>query len=208
MHSHTGETFSSEEISLLLPDLQDDHLKWVLVIASNLDLINPSPVYSYSKSKGAFAGITLEGTVIITRSKANEEVYGRNATPRDILSGKISRPAIADPLYRMLDLKFSEFKKSAPVTDSNGTLAEHEPAVETIRNIQRNYKAKKGPPPVAPKPVSKMVALYDFEGQQVGDLGFVEGEIITVTSQKGEWFQGYNSKGEMGTFPGNYVQSY
>ena len=162
-------------------------------------MINPSPVYSYSKSKGAFAGITLEGTVIITRSKANEELYGKSATPAHILSGKIAKPAIADPLYRMLDLKFSEFKKHS-VTDSNGTLAE-EPE-EVYRSIQVKPKG----PPIAPKPMKKFVALYDFVGEQDGDLGFVEGEILTVTSQKGEWFEGRNSKGQRGVFPANYVQ--
>ena len=170
-------------------------------------MINPSPVYSYSKSKGAFAGITLEGTVIITRAKANEELYGKSATPADILSGKISRPAIAEPLYRMLDIKFGEFKKHTAMIGSNGTLAEEEQeySVKTVAKLQDKAMSR-APPPIAAKPGKKFVALYEFVGQQKGDLGFSEGEILTVTSEKGDWFEGRNSRGEKGVFPGNYVQ--
>jgi lipid-binding SYLF domain-containing protein len=49
-------------------------------------------VYTYSRSQGLFAGISLEGTVIGTRNDANAAYYGRRVTAREILSGKVAHP--------------------------------------------------------------------------------------------------------------------
>jgi len=59
-------------------------------------------VYSYSRSKGLFAGIAVTGTVLVTRSRANQEYYGRKVTPEEILSGKVKPPANADRLREEL----------------------------------------------------------------------------------------------------------
>jgi len=48
-------------------------------------------IYTYSRSQGAFAGISLEGTVIGTRNDANAEYYGRPMTPEEIFSGRSPR---------------------------------------------------------------------------------------------------------------------
>jgi len=42
-------------------------------------------IYSYSRSKGAFAGVSLKGTVISTDEKANFDYYGRFFKAKDIL---------------------------------------------------------------------------------------------------------------------------
>ena len=59
-------------------------------------------VYTYSRSQGLFAGVSLEGTVIGARNDANTEYYGRNVSPEDILSGKVAPPAGADRLRKVL----------------------------------------------------------------------------------------------------------
>ncbi|KAJ3168294.1 hypothetical protein HDU88_001734 [Geranomyces variabilis] len=70
-------------------------------------VMNFAPIYSYSKSKGLFAGLSFEGSVIITRNDANRALYGgRKVTPKELLSGEIAPPVQADALYRVLDLKF------------------------------------------------------------------------------------------------------
>lgn len=59
-------------------------------------------IYTYSRSQGLFGGISLEGTVIVTRSEANAEYYGRPVTAREILSGKVKAPAGARALEKVL----------------------------------------------------------------------------------------------------------
>jgi len=46
-----------------------------------------SPIYSYSRSKGLFAGLALKGTVMTMDGSANRRLYGDKATGRDILFG-------------------------------------------------------------------------------------------------------------------------
>jgi len=59
-------------------------------------------VYTYSRSQGLFAGVSLEGTVIGTRNDANAEYYGRRVTPEEILSGKVPPPPGARRLVQVL----------------------------------------------------------------------------------------------------------
>ncbi len=59
-------------------------------------------VYTYSRSQGLFAGVSLAGTIIGTRNEANAEYYGRPVTPRQILYGKVRAPAGAGRLQRAL----------------------------------------------------------------------------------------------------------
>ncbi|MGA2227934.1 MAG: YSC84-related protein [Syntrophobacteraceae bacterium] len=59
-------------------------------------------VYAYSRSKGLFGGISLEGTVVATRNEANADYYGRSVTPGQILSGKVKVPAGARRLQKTL----------------------------------------------------------------------------------------------------------
>ncbi|KAL9547216.1 hypothetical protein MBANPS3_006281 [Mucor bainieri] len=66
---------------------------------------NVSAVYSYSKTRGLFAGVSLEGSVIIERFDANKKLYGGKVKTRDLLNGTIPPPPAADALYRALELK-------------------------------------------------------------------------------------------------------
>jgi lipid-binding SYLF domain-containing protein len=59
-------------------------------------------MYTYSRSQGFFAGVSLEGTVIGTRDEANSEYYGKLVTPREILSGNVAPPAGAQKLLKIL----------------------------------------------------------------------------------------------------------
>jgi len=52
-----------------------------------------SPIYSYSRSKGLFAGLALKGTVMTMDDSANRRLYGEKVTGRDILLGGSVRPA-------------------------------------------------------------------------------------------------------------------
>jgi len=59
-------------------------------------------IYTYSRSQGIFAGVSLEGAVVATRYEANEEFYGKPVFPADILSGSVKPPAGAQKLLDVL----------------------------------------------------------------------------------------------------------
>jgi len=46
-------------------------------------------IYSYSRSRGLFAGVSLSGAVLGIDHDANHAVYGQGATPRRIFAGKV-----------------------------------------------------------------------------------------------------------------------
>ncbi len=59
-------------------------------------------VYTYSRSQGIFAGVSLEGAVLATRYEANEEYYNKPVYTADILEGKVTPPAGAQKLLDAL----------------------------------------------------------------------------------------------------------
>jgi lipid-binding SYLF domain-containing protein len=59
-------------------------------------------VYTYSRSKGLFAGASLEGTLLVAQSDKNATYYGRRVTPAQILRGRIAPPQSARPLIAAL----------------------------------------------------------------------------------------------------------
>jgi lipid-binding SYLF domain-containing protein len=48
-------------------------------------------ILSYARSRGLFAGIALDGSVLSIDHNANESVYGRDITPRQIFEGRIGK---------------------------------------------------------------------------------------------------------------------
>src|SRR6202166_4216394 len=55
---------------------------------------------TYSRSKGVFAGLTLEGAVIEQDNDSTRAIYGKHMTFRNILSGRASTPRSADAFVR------------------------------------------------------------------------------------------------------------
>ena len=48
-----------------------------------------APVFNYMKSRGFYAGVQIDGTVMIERGDENERFYGQKLTVSEILSGKV-----------------------------------------------------------------------------------------------------------------------
>jgi lipid-binding SYLF domain-containing protein len=59
-------------------------------------------IYTYSRSKGLFAGASLEGAVIATQKTANARYYGRPVRAINILTGRVAPPAKAHVLRAAL----------------------------------------------------------------------------------------------------------
>ncbi|KAI9488339.1 hypothetical protein BDB00DRAFT_888659 [Zychaea mexicana] len=264
--------------------------------AGSASLKHISSVYSYSKTKGLFAGVSLEGSVIVTRGDANEKFYGKKVSAKELLNGTVPPPSEADALYRALNARFhtlgntgamysrgsmddqsstssptrsNTFKSTnisapgtlrqpptprgsgqyGPPTGSSGGRAgapppymssppptQPKPQGYTHSPQQQKYSTTTGyqasppqpsagggynapapapaarappPPPPSRKPHEPTArALYDFNGEQGGDLSFREGDIITITEKSGsqdDWWTG-TVGGRKGIFPANYVQ--
>ncbi|KAH7119707.1 hypothetical protein B0J11DRAFT_66913 [Dendryphion nanum] len=75
-------------------------------------------IFSYSKTKGLFAGVSLEGSGMIERRDANEKLYGRRWTARELLSGQVPVPPTAEPLMRILNSRIFAGVAGAGVQDA------------------------------------------------------------------------------------------
>lgn len=259
-------------------------------------------VFAYSKTKGLFAGVSLEGSVLIERRDANEKMYGGRITAKQLLEGGVRAPPAADPLMRVLNTRAFSGNASSegmyndmPIYDDShdnvvwegrtgeaygagvpsnrnstygnnqsreddyvyrdnpqdrrtntwnddvydrpaggglnraSTFSSRANPNETFDNIgNRNRSStfgsdKTGPGrPTAPKPIFKQptgvqdlgpnqaLALFAFDAEQEGDLGFKKGDIITITQRtdnKTDWWTGRTADGRTGMFPSNYVEA-
>lgn len=252
-------------------------------------------IFSYSKTKGLFAGVSLEGSMIIERKDANAKLYGRQISAKELLSGAERPPPQAAPLLSILNSRtftgmssgsfddrmyndqpvydnthdsvvwgdrtgnaygegqtrnsaygapggsgghahdeFGRPKRASTWQDdvydqqargfSNNRSSVQYGQTDTNGGFGGGYGAaaaadkKVGPGrPAAPKPnyaskqalmKNEAVALYTFNADQPGDLGFQKGEIITIlkkTDSDNDWWTGMIGT-RHGTFPSNYVK--
>lgn len=241
-------------------------------------------IFSYSKTKGLFAGVSLEGSAIIERKDANTKLYGRPISAKELLNGAERPPPQASPLFNVLNSRAFSGTRSGNFDDSmyndvpvyddrhddvvwngqrgsaygegqvnnnNSSSARHSmyggaAAASNSRDsfgapkrastwqddiydsprqfgagsrsstlqdvtVPREYTGqqsgypedrKVGPGrPAAPKPnftskqalmkKNEAIALYTFEAEQPGDLGFKKGDVITVlkkTDSDNDWW--------------------
>ncbi len=212
-------------------------------------------IFSYSRTKGLFAGVSLEGSAIVERRDANEKLYGQRLTAAQLLTGAVRPPPQAGPLLNVLNSRIFNGTRSGTVADTmyndvpvyddrhddvvwNGQRgsaygegqanspqrsntwqddAHDRPGGGFSRSntvgsrgtgddyVYRDKPAAAKPPgparPAAPKPnfaskqallkKNEAVALFTFEADQPGDLGFKKGEVITVlkkTESDNDWW--------------------
>jgi lipid-binding SYLF domain-containing protein len=66
--------------------------------AAGTDLKLSAEILSYSRAKGVFAGISLDGAVMQADKSGDRAMYGHDVDRHEILSGKVAVPASARPL--------------------------------------------------------------------------------------------------------------
>ena len=72
--------------------------------AADTDAYMRSEILSYSRARGVFAGISLEGSTLRPDSKANRDLYGRSVTAAQIVrESEVSVPSSANPLIAQLE---------------------------------------------------------------------------------------------------------
>lgn len=69
-------------------------------------------ILSYSRARGVFAGITLNGSTLRPEKEDDKLLYGSDVTQQEILNGNVKPPAGAETLYTALN-RYAPVKKTA-----------------------------------------------------------------------------------------------
>lgn len=80
-------------------------------------------IWSWSRARGLFAGVALDGAVLSMDDAANEAAYGRDTTPRMILEGR----ANAQPSNAIVDFRDALEEATALARSNRGTARSQTP---------------------------------------------------------------------------------
>ncbi|NWT57145.1 SH3Y1 protein, partial [Erythrocercus mccallii] len=202
-------------------------------LEGDVALRSSAAVYTYCKSRGLFAGVSLEGTCLIERKETNRKFYGQDIRASAILLGDVPFPAQADELYETL-ASFTEVYENEKQKNNPGKSVRKQRRVcallfhrlSLFLGCSYGFYAHVDYFNVFvtlfychlrifylrtwynswSDPV-EVTALYSFEGQQPGDLTFKAGDKITVTTKTNSQFDWWEGRigGKTGIFPANYV---
>lgn len=74
--------------------------------SAQTDVVMKAEILTYSRSRGLFGGVSLEGSTLRSDGDANKKVYGRELTAREIVrEGKVEMPAAGQALASLLNQK-------------------------------------------------------------------------------------------------------
>ena len=72
-------------------------------LSAQTDAVLRAEMLSYSRSRGLFAGISLDGATLRPDDEANRELYGADTGNKEILTGQIKTPVAADKVEALLN---------------------------------------------------------------------------------------------------------
>uniref|UniRef100_A0A3B3VQL1 SH3 domain-containing YSC84-like protein 1 n=1 Tax=Poecilia latipinna TaxID=48699 RepID=A0A3B3VQL1_9TELE len=187
-------------------------------LEADVALRSTAAVFTYCRSRGLFAGISLEGSYLIERKDTNRKFYCQDIRASRILNGDVEPPTEFYDLYHILDV-YTE----AYTTDwtSKNLVARSVPPSRPPAPSQKKAQSSYRQPNNSGEPLSSssasgggatgslvVTATHPFTGQQPGDLSFVPGDRITVitkTNSQYDWWEGQLDNGRVGIFPANFV---
>jgi lipid-binding SYLF domain-containing protein len=70
--------------------------------SANTDVLMTAQILSWSRSRGVFAGLSLEGATLRQDQDENAKLYGKPLTNEEILTGSVKRPAAAGTFLAQL----------------------------------------------------------------------------------------------------------
>ena len=70
--------------------------------SAGTDIRLSAEILTYSRSKGAFAGVSLDGTVVQADRSGDQAMYGDHVTREEILRGKVAPPQAARRLLEQI----------------------------------------------------------------------------------------------------------
>ena len=80
-------------------------------VTAQTDAVMRAEMLSYSRSRGLFAGVSLQGATLRPDDDANRELYGKDMENRTILTGNVAAPASAAKLEGLLNKNSSRQSK-------------------------------------------------------------------------------------------------
>lgn len=94
-------------------------------VEASASLRSAAALFTYSKTKGLFGGLSLEGSVFAERKGANRKMYGQDVRQRMLLKGEYNQPHEAHLLYELLDELVEEGRnlRYIEVEDENGNVS-------------------------------------------------------------------------------------
>ncbi|KAB8446234.1 hypothetical protein FH972_025216 [Carpinus fangiana] len=93
-----------------------------------------SPIFAYLKSRGFYAGVQVDGTVIIERVDENERFYGQKLPAMDILMGKVQ------PRERELEMLMETLKAAQGDKNVRSSLLPNEPAPADYEVVESDHR--------------------------------------------------------------------
>jgi len=108
-------------------------------------------VYSYSRNRGLFAGVALDGSVVAIDNKANRALYGQSAPAKDIIDGKVNTDVDAAKRFERAILASTAGRSAAPANTTpasanNVAPAPTAPATGAVTDTRELSEAPAGDP--------------------------------------------------------------
>jgi lipid-binding SYLF domain-containing protein len=72
-------------------------------VGASTDITMQAEMLTYSRARGLFAGVSLEGSTLRSDDDASESVYGKRLTAREIVRGEVEVPRDARTLIDLLN---------------------------------------------------------------------------------------------------------
>ncbi|KAJ3006182.1 UNVERIFIED_CONTAM: SH3 domain-containing YSC84-like protein 1, partial [Siphonaria sp. JEL0065] len=197
--------------------------------------LNGPPIFSYSQTKGFYFGVSVEGTVIKPSNDTNIGFYGpisagdilAVAVPQPqaaaMLYEILESPFVSGPvsLVSSIDGDNNEkrtesnqamnriYTQTPPMDLSNNpptyTASVDLSSLSTTRTIENGRPLPTLPNNPSMDATTFCVAVYDYKGEEHGDLEFKAGDTIGVIQTKADGWLGELEK-RVGYVPSNYVR--
>ena len=125
-------------------------------------------IWSWSRARGLFAGVALDGAVLSIDDAANQAVYGQDTTPRMIFEGRAAqRPSNAVVSFRD---QLEEASAAARLARNDGAVAPARPAVTTAPAEAATPQAQPIEPAPQPQPFEPVDSPYSGDAIQTEPL--------------------------------------
>ncbi|XP_077370404.1 SH3 domain-containing YSC84-like protein 1 [Festucalex cinctus] len=202
---------------------------------ADVTIRNMAAVYTYCKSRGLFAGISLEGSYLIERKETNRKFYSRDLRASGILNGDVDPPQECDYLYDTLnsytEAHVTEWSSKnvtpkpsrppparppAPTHSRIGKTSQYpaDTGAAGQRKLYPNvsiYKSNPsregtGAPEGGASETLVVTAVHAFAGQQPGDLSFQPGDRITIITKTENQYDWW--EGQLGGRKGIFPANY